>query len=269
MGGLVWINRPIGVEGGVHRNASMTETPESQRNQQASAREPAINLPGGILALLALMLAIHLARSLVLNERSDLELLLWTAFTSFRITDPAELPGGMLPLIWTPFTYALLHADWVHLGINSVWLAAFGTPVARRYGLWPMLLLFFVSSAAGAALFAAFPSAGILIGASGGVAGLTGAACRFIFQPVIVHRDPHTGEQHVLGRQLASVGQLVRDSRAGVFILVWVVGNAVVPLLPELFGGVGTISWQAHLGGFLAGLLLVPVFERKPKENVQ
>lgn len=245
----------------------MNEAPESQQNQQASTREPAINLPGGILALLALMLAVHLARTLVLNERSDLELLLWTAFTSYRITQPGDLPGGLLPLLWTPFTYALLHADWIHLGINSVWLAAFGTPVARRYGIRPMLLLFFISSAAGAALFVMFPSAGILIGASGGIAGLTGAACRFIFQPLIVHRDPETGEQRILGRQLATFSQLVRDRRAGVFILVWVVGNAIVPLIPDLFGGGGTISWQAHLGGFLAGLLLVPLFERKPKEQ--
>jgi len=243
----------------------MTETPESQQNQQANRREPAINLPGGILALLAVLLAIHLARTLVLNERSDLELLFWTAFTSLRITQPGELPGGALPLVWTPFTYALLHADWMHLGFNSVWLAAFGTPVARRYGIWPMLLLFFVSSAAGAALFALFPTAGILIGASGGIAGLTGAACRFIFQPVIVHRDPETGEQRMLGRKLVGFGDLLRDRRAGVFILVWLVGNAVVPLIPELFGGGGTISWQAHLGGFLAGLLLVPLFEGRPK----
>lgn len=247
----------------------MNETPESQQNQQQGAREPAINLPGGILALLALMLAIHLARTLVLNERSDLELLLWTAFTSFRITQPGDLPGGLLPLVWTPFTYALLHADWLHLAINSVWLAAFGTLVARRYGLGPMLVLFFVSSAAGAALFALFPSAGILIGASGGIAGLTGAACRFIFQPLIVHRDPETGEQRILGRQLASISRLARDSRAGVFILVWVVGNAIVPLLPDLFGGEGSISWQAHLGGFLAGLLLVPLFERKLKDHAR
>jgi len=245
----------------------MTDAPESQQNQPPSAREPAINLPSGIVALLALMLAIHLARTFVLNERSDLQLLLWTAFTSFRITQPGDLPGGFWPLIWTPFTYAMLHADWIHLGINSVWLAAFGTPVARRYGIGPMLLLFFISSAAGAALFAIFPSAGILIGASGGIAGLTGAACRFIFQPLIVHRDPDTGEQRVLGRQLASFGQVVRDRRAGVFILVWVAGNAIVPLLPDLFGDGGSISWQAHLGGFLAGLLLVPLFERRPREQ--
>lgn len=59
----------------------------------------------------------------------------------------------------------------------------------------------------------------------------------------------------------------MRDRRAGVFILVWVAGNAVVPLIPDLFGDGGSISWQAHLGGFLAGLLFVPLFERHPREQ--
>ena len=244
----------------------MTETPESQRNQQPAAREPAINLPGVILALLGVLIAIHLARTLVLNEQADEQMALWVAFIPLRIAAGQQDPSYWLPLIWTPFTYALLHAGWMHLIINCVWLAAFGTPVAQRYGAWQMLVLFFVSSAAGAALFAAFPSGGALVGASGGIAGLTGAACRFIFQPMIIHRDPDTGEQRMLGRKLASFGELIRDRRAGVFILVWLGGNAVVPLLPELFGGSGSISWQAHLGGFLAGLLLVPLFERKPKE---
>jgi len=246
----------------------MTETPESQRNQQPAAREPAINLPGVILALLGVLVAIHLARTLVLNERTDEQLALWVAFIPARIAAGQQDPSYWLPLIWTPFTYAMLHAGWMHLIINCVWLAAFGTPVAQRYGGWQMLVLFFVSSAAGAALFAAVPSGGALVGASGGIAGLTGAACRFIFQPMIIHRDPETGEQRALGRKLATFGELIRDRRAGVFILVWLGGNAVVPLLPELFGGSGSISWQAHLGGFLAGLLLVPLFERKPKELV-
>lgn len=265
----MWINRGIGVEGREERKPSMNDAPESQQNQHQGTREPAINLNGVILALLGVLAAIHLARTLVLNERTDEQLALWLAFIPLRITAGQQDPGLWLPLIWTPFTYALLHAGWMHLIINSVWLAAFGTPVAQRYGSPQMLVLFFVSSAAGAAMFALFPSPGALVGASGGIAGLTGAACRFIFQPLIVHRDPESGEQRILGRQLASFSQLVRDRRAGVFILVWVAGNAVVPLLPDLFGGGGTISWQAHLGGFLAGLLLVPLFERKLKDHAR
>ena len=36
--------------------------------------------------------------------------------------------------LWTFFTYALIHADSTHLGFNAVWLLAFGSPVARRFG---------------------------------------------------------------------------------------------------------------------------------------
>lgn len=249
------------------RKPSMTRAPETEQNQQPDRREPAINLPGGVLALLGVLMAIHLARVLVLNESGDQVLQFWLAFIPFRFIAGQQDTSLLLPLLWTPFTYALIHAGWMHLLINCVWLAAFGTPVAQRYGTWQMLLLFFISSAAGAALFAIFPSGGILVGASGGIAGLTGAACRFIFQPLVVYRNPDTGEQRVLGRRLATLGELMRDRRAGIFILVWLVGNAVVPLLPDLFGGAGTISWQAHLGGFLAGLFLVSLFERRPREQ--
>ena len=44
------------------------------------------------------------------------------------------LPGGWGAEIWSFFTYALLHADWMHLGFNAVWLLAFASPVARRFG---------------------------------------------------------------------------------------------------------------------------------------
>lgn len=247
----------------------MTDAPETKENQPPSQREPAINLPGAILALLALMLAVHLARVLILNERSDAELQFWLAFIPFRIIAGQEDASLYLPLLWTPFTHAFLHAGWEHLILNGVWLAAFGTPVARRYGTRGVLILFLVSAAAGAAFFAAtvLPSNQWLVGASGGIAGLTGAACRFIFQPVIVARDPETGEQRVLGRRLAPLAELWRDRRAMPFIAMWLVFNAAVPFLPMLIGQSIGVAWQAHLGGFLAGLLLVPLFEHRPKEE--
>jgi membrane associated rhomboid family serine protease len=149
-------------------------------------------------------------------------------------------------------------------------LAIFGTPVARRYGVIPTLILFGASAIAGAALFAAttLPAFQFLVGASGGIAGLTGAACRFIFQPLIVARDPVTGEQRVLGRKMATLGDLARNQRAAFFIAIWLILNAAVPFLPSLIGQSVGIAWQAHLGGFLAGLLLTPLFERRPKESV-
>ena len=105
---------------------------------------------------------------------------------------PDQFPGGLLPLFWTPLTYGFLHGGWEHVIGNVAWLVIFGTPVARRYGATRTLVIFFISSIIGALAFAitAYASVAYLVGASGGIAGLTGAAMRFIFQPVIVGRDP-------------------------------------------------------------------------------
>jgi membrane associated rhomboid family serine protease len=106
----------------------------------------------------------------------------------------------------------------------------------------------------------------VLVGASGGIAGLTGAAVRFIFQPPIVAVHPETGERRLLGRRLASLREVLASPTPRFFTLVWIVLNGIVPLLPLLTGTqMSGIAWQAHLGGFLAGLLLVPLFERKPR----
>lgn len=220
--------------------------------------------------MLGVLLAIQLASSLVLNEAGQARLASWFAFVPVRVLFPASFEGGLWPILWTPLTYTLLHAGWEHLLLNMAWLAIFGTPVARRYGTWPTLIVFGLSAIVGALLFAVttLPSLAILIGASGGIAGLTGVACRFMFQPVITATDPETGRVIVLGRRTATLGELVRDRRAMLFIGVWVLINAAVPLAPALLGGGGTISWQAHLGGFFTGLLLVPLFERRARETL-
>jgi membrane associated rhomboid family serine protease len=135
----------------------------------------------------------------------------------------------------------------------------------RRYGAGPMLALFLLSAAGGAALFAATTlySQVYLIGASGGVAGLTVAAIRFMFQPVLVGTNPETGERVVLGRKLASIAGVFANPRSRWFTLIWLALNAAVPLVPLLTGSTLAIAWQAHLGGFAAGFLLVALFERK------
>ncbi len=243
----------------------MSEQGGAPVNPRQPGREPIFLLPGDVTAIIGVLVAIHLASTLVLNQAGQLQLVFWFAFQPLRIIAGLDDLSLAVPLIWTPFSHALLHASWEHLLVNAAWFAIFATPVSRRYGAGPMMAIFFVSAAAGAALFAATTlySGSYLIGASGGVAGLTGAAVRFIFQPVIVAQHPETGERVVVGRRLASFGDLWRDSRARFFILIWVLLNAAVPLLPLLTGTQMAVAWQAHLGGFFAGLLLVGLFERK------
>lgn len=232
----------------------------------AGRRQPIFLLPTAVVILCGILLAIQLADSLVFNDSvRELELT-WLAFVPFRLIAPEAIPGGFWPLLWTPFTHAFLHAGWEHVGFNTVWLAIFATPVTQRYGAMRMLILFLVGAAAGAAAFAAttLDHVQVLVGASGGIAALTGAAVRFIFQPPIVAVDPETGERRLLGRRLASFRDLLANPTARFFSIVWIVLNGIVPLLPMVIGSeMSGIAWQAHLGGFFAGLLLVPLLERK------
>ncbi|MCS6759296.1 MAG: rhomboid family intramembrane serine protease [Candidatus Devosia euplotis] len=205
-------------------------------------------LPGSVTAVIGVLVAIHLASTLALNQDGLRQLVLLFAFQPLRIVAAASDASLAAPLIWTSFTHALLHGGWEHALFSAAWFAIFATPVARRYRAGSMLAIFLVSAAADAALFAATTlySGAYLIGASGG-SGLTGAAVRFIFQPVIVAEDL-AGGQRVWWSRLASVGEIWRNSRPRAFELIWVVLNAAAPLLPLLTGTEVVIAWQAYLG---------------------
>ena len=229
-------------------------------------RQPVFLLPLAVTALCGLLLAIQLADSLVLNDQGREVLLTWLAFVPYRAIDPAGVDGGLWPLLWTPFTHAFLHAGWEHVGLNVVWLAIFATPITQRYGAVRMYLLFLGGAFIGALAFAAttLPQLQVLVGASGGIAALTGAAVRFIFQPPVAAVDPETGERKFLGRKLATLGEFIRNPTARFFALTWLVLNGIVPIIPMFTGSDAVqVAWQTHIGGFLAGLLLVPLLERR------
>jgi membrane associated rhomboid family serine protease len=232
---------------------------------QHAGREPIFNLPAPVFGLIGMLLAIHAGQAFLLDEMSRNELNWWFAFIPLRFSFASEMPGGYWPLVWTPITHAFLHANWTHVLINSAWLAIFGTPVARRYGALRFLIAFVLSSIVGALGFALFQSqsVAVLVGASGGISGLTGVAIRFIFQPVIFVRDPETGEPVPVGQHLASLREVFANSRSRSLTLIWLALNAATPLLP-LFGGMeAEIAWQAHIGGFLAGFFLAPLLEAR------
>lgn len=249
----------------------MSDDRKIEQNQVPAGepqRQPIFNLHSVVAVIAGLFLAIQAADSLVLNESGRNEVLVWFAFIPYRLLDIGASPGGGWPLLWTPITHAFLHAGWEHVILNTVWFVIFATPLAHRYGSAKLVLLFALGAIAGAAAFAAttLPEFSILIGASGGVSALTGAAIRFIFQPIEVGVDPLTGERVLLGRRLASVAGVFRHPTARVFTIAWIALNGVVPLLPLFMPDMQVeVAWQAHLGGFLLGFLVVPLFERRQK----
>jgi len=117
-------------------------------------REPLFNIPPVVIAVLALLALVHGVRTLLLSDDQNIEFLLAFSFIPVRydasVVLGGPLPGGFGAEIWTFITYSLLHADWVHFGVNAVWLLPFGSAVARRFGAVRFLAIYAVTAAAGA-----------------------------------------------------------------------------------------------------------------------
>lgn len=238
-------------------------------------REPLFNIPSVIVGLLAVLALIHAVRTYVLTDQQDMEFLLTFAFIPSRydtsIVLGGVLPGGFGAELWTFVTYALIHADWTHYGVNAVWLLPFGSAVARRFGPLRFLLFFAVTAAAGAALHLATHAGQEVpvIGASAAISGTMAAAMRFAFQrggPLNFHRNGDATDYRVPAIPLSGV---LRDPRVIAFVAVWFGINILFGLGSLPLPGAGAnqvVAWQAHIGGFLAGLIFFSWFDPAPQE---
>jgi membrane associated rhomboid family serine protease len=253
-----------------------------------SPREPMVNAPVAVVVVIAALFVVHLGR-LVLDPETDFRLLVDFAFVPARLTvalmpstldsvfayassaGGAEgqqrlifaqllLQGGAQP--WTLITYAFLHGSWMHLIFNALWLLAFGSPVARRFGMVRFYVLLVLCAVVGALAYGLVHAYDIMpmIGASGAISGVMAAATRFVFQP----SQPWMAHQPTAAEYAPaqSLREVLRDRRAMSFIAVWFGVNIVFGLAAMPLGLVeGGIAWEAHIGGFLAGLALFPLLD--------
>jgi membrane associated rhomboid family serine protease len=173
-----------------HRPRTMFDQPR---------RERMLNVPAVVVALLVVLGVIQAVLLLVLTPEQTTEFLLLFAFIPARydasVLPDVAWPGGWAADIWTFVTYALIHADLSHLIFNAVWLLAFGSPVAQRFGSRRFLAFMAVTAAAGAAvhLVTHFGELLPMVGASAAISGAMAAATRFAFQrggPLELWRDP-------------------------------------------------------------------------------
>lgn len=225
-------------------------------DDEIAPREPIFNLPAIVLAVILVCAAVHLLRLYVLTPQQDIELLIRAAFIPVRYSGQYDVDFYAFS---SPFTYTFLHGGWAHLIVNMIWLAAFGSPLASRIGALRFALFFAVTGVAAAFFFFAIhpQTQAPLIGASGSISGMMGAAARFAF-----HVDRSSGKGAFAGPLLPF--RAVFRSRATLsFLAVWMVINIVTGVVGFVPGEDSQIAWEAHIGGFLAGFLGLRFFDRR------
>jgi len=200
--------------------------------------EPAFRAPWPVILLIAVLIGTHALRTW-LGVDPD----------AFALTGPDLAAGRWTGLV----THLFVHASWVHVLMNSVFILAFGAPVSRflrtdALGALAFWLFFlacgvvagagYAGVASGLARMGAGSNDFALVGASGAASGLMGAAARLI--------EGRGRLGPLTGRTVVAMS------------VAWILINAVLGLTGLTPGTAGApVAWEAHIIGFFAGLLLI------------
>jgi rhomboid family protein len=164
----------------------------------------------------------------------------WAFVPSRFVADPArDLP--------TLFTSMFMHAGWLHLGGNMLYLWIFGDNVEDRFGHAKFIVFYLLCGLAATFAQLAFSLGSHVpnLGASGAIAGVLGA---------YILMFPQGSVRVLQGQRVVQVPALI------------VIGLWIALQLFSGFGSVassaqsGGVAYMAHIGGFLAGVMLTFVF---------
>jgi membrane associated rhomboid family serine protease len=162
-----------------------------------------------------------------------------------RLLDLELLQSGVLPLI----TSAFLHAGPLHVLGNALFLWVFGDNVESRLGYWRFPFFYLLCATAAGIVHALMDPGSMrpMVGASGAISGCLGAY-------LLLHPKAH------VKLLLPFLLIVFVDCRAWVLIPIWFAIQ-----LPPVQNAIGFlevdgIAYMAHLGGFVAGMLLLPLF---------
>jgi membrane associated rhomboid family serine protease len=147
------------------------------------------------------------------------------------------------PRLWQYFTYAFLHANWLHIIGNMLFLYIFGNNINDRMGHVGYLAFYLAGAVFAGIGYVVVEHQGGVLGASGAVAAVTGAylvllprsniTILFFFYLVGTYEIPSLW-----------------------FILFFFAQDVVGQIAPELFGGVEAVAHMAHIAGTLFGATL-------------
>ena len=168
---------------------------------------------------------------------------------------PSRVQGEPLTFAITIFTSMFMHAGWFHI-LSKMWvLFIFGDNVEDRMGSLPYLIFYLLGGTAAALLqtYVAPGSSVPVLGASGAIAGVLGAYILLFPAARVVTLIPI-----FFFISLIEVPALV-------FLGFWFVSQ-LFSGLASIGTAAGGVAWWAHVGGFLVGLVLCPLFARRSRQ---
>jgi membrane associated rhomboid family serine protease len=220
---------------------------------QPDPREPYFTIPVLLVAAMAAAIVVLHGLTYFLSYEENVALLYDFALTPRRFLAP---PGSehaypdIFSQLVTLVSTALLHGDWIHVGINALMLWQFGTQPARMLGpgvagAGKWMLLFVVSIVAGSLAYL------MVNGVGGGAAvGASGGTCGLIAADFLIGRDGK------LRSPLSRPFLLLTLS----FALINLALVFVIPLVLPFY-----VSWEAHVGGYLAGIAMMLILGPKAR----
>jgi membrane associated rhomboid family serine protease len=196
-------------------------------------------------ATVAFLAATVLVSAIITLTGNEIPASVFAGFIPYAVGHGAALPPGlvMLPFWLTPLSATFVHAGFVHLALNMVMLGYCGFATERALGWKGVVILYLVGAyAAAVGQYLQGPDSAMpMIGASGAISAIIAAYALLYGQR----------RAKAIGPFPASIVHAAWLAAAwiGIQVMIGLVGIGIP-------GGSSKIAIGAHIGGFIAGLLL-------------
>ena len=169
----------------------------------------------------------------------------------------SEIPGGVISDYTSWVTHIFVHDNFEHLSLNLIGFILLGLLINFRLGNGPFILFTLLCGIAGASvhLFVYWAEVTPVIGVSAVVAGYLGGAVVMLYSAYSNKQVYLLKRLEIKRIKISRLVYLLSDIRVLLSIMLFVLLNYAIAYIGTGVDGVISIAWEAHLGGFMCGLI--------------
>ncbi|HTU66282.1 MAG TPA: rhomboid family intramembrane serine protease [Steroidobacteraceae bacterium] len=215
---------------------------------------PTTTKPKVTVGIMIACTAVFALQYLLLSREGEIEFIYLFGLIPALLTNPDFVDPAPIPPLLTVLTSMFVHGGFWHLAGNLLYLWIFGNNIEDamghvRFGLFYLLC----GIAAVAAQVLPNPASEVpMVGASGAISGVLGAYLLLFPRAKVLLGLP-------LGFLVVEIGRYP----AMWVLAAWFAMQLVMGSYAAISGATGGIAFGAHIGGFVAGCLLVTIFKRR------